>query len=119
MVGRYAVTLLPIAGGYFIAHYLTEVIQGLQWLPELVGNPQAAVEPSVDWIPIQLVWYLSVCAIVLGHVVAIALAHRLALRSMPMRPLLAGLPLVLLMIGYTVLSLWIIAQPIAIEPRSV
>jgi hypothetical protein len=119
MVGRYAVTLLPIAGGYFIAHYLTEVIQGLQWLPELVGNPQAAVEPSVDWIPIQLVWYLSVGTIVLGHVVAIALAHRLALRSMPMRPLLAGLPLVLLMIGYTVLSLWIIAQPIAIEPRSV
>jgi hypothetical protein len=119
MVGTYAVTLLPIAGGYFIAHYLTEVIQGVQWLPVLVGDPLAAVEPSVDWIPIQLVWYLSVGAIVLGHVVAIALAHRVALRSMPTRPLLAGLPLVLLMIGYTVLSLWIIAQPIALEPRSV
>lgn len=118
MVGAYATTLLPIAGGYFIAHYLTEVVQGAQWLPELIGDPLAPVEPSVDWIPIQLVWYLSVGAIVLGHVVAIALAHRLALRSLPGRPLLAGLPLVLLMIGYTVLSLWIIAQPIAIEPRA-
>ena len=29
---------------------------------------------------------------------------------------LAGLPLVLLMIGYTVLSLWIIAQPITVDP---
>jgi hypothetical protein len=29
---------------------------------------------------------------------------------------LAGLPLVVLMVGYTVLSLWIIAQPIVIEP---
>ncbi|HET8586549.1 MAG TPA: hypothetical protein VFM74_01610, partial [Candidatus Limnocylindria bacterium] len=96
MLGTYAVTLLPIAGGYFIAHYLTEVIQGVQWLPELIGDPLAAVEPSVDWIPIQLVWYLSVGAIVLGHVVAIALAHRLALRTRPGRPLLAGLPLVLL-----------------------
>jgi hypothetical protein len=77
----------------------------------------ASVAPSVDWIPIQLVWYLSVGAIVLGHVVAVVLAHRLALRHTPARPILAGLPLVLLMIGYTVLSLWIIAQPITIEPR--
>ena len=28
----------------------------------------------------------------------------------------AGLPLVALMVGYTVLSLWIIAQPITLEP---
>jgi hypothetical protein len=117
ILGRYAVTLLPIAGGYLIAHYLTEVIQGFEWIPVLMRDPMASVAPSVDWIPIQLVWYLSVGAIVLGHVVAVVLAHRLALRHTPARPILAGLPLVLLMIGYTVLSLWIIAQPITIEPR--
>jgi hypothetical protein len=115
-IGGYAVTLLPIAAGYFIAHYLTEVIQGVTWLPGLLRDPLSALEPSVDWIPIQLVWYLSVGAIVLGHVVAVVLAHRLALRDAPTRPVRAGLPLVVLMIGYTVLSLWIIAQPIAIEP---
>jgi hypothetical protein len=115
-IGGYAVTLLPIAAGYFIAHYLTEVIQGVTWLPELLRDPLSPLEPSVDWIPIQLVWYLSVGAIVLGHVVAVGLAHRLALRDAPTRPVRAGLPLVVLMIGYTVLSLWIIAQPIVIEP---
>ncbi len=49
---------------------------------------------------------------------AIALAHRIALRDAPARPVRAGLPLVALMVGYTVLSLWIIAQPITIEPRT-
>jgi hypothetical protein len=115
-IGLHAVTLLPIAGGYLIAHYLTEVIQGVQWLPELLGDPFSPVEPNLNWIPIQLVWYLSVAAIVIGHVAAIMLSQRLVLRDAPGRPILAGLPLVLLMIGYTVLSLWIIAQPITIDP---
>ena len=44
------------------------------------------------------------------------LAHRLALRDAPGRATVAGLPMVALMIGYTVLSLWIIAQPIVVEP---
>jgi hypothetical protein len=53
---------------------------------------------------------------VLGHIVAVVLAHRGALRDSPSRPLLAGLPLVVLMVCYTVLSLWIIAAPITLEP---
>jgi hypothetical protein len=115
-IGLHAVTLLPIAGGYLIAHYLTEVIQGVQWLPELLRDPFSPVEPSLSWLPIQLVWYLSVAAIVIGHIAAIMLSQRLVLRDAPGRPILAGLPLVLLMIGYTVLSLWIIAQPITVDP---
>jgi hypothetical protein len=55
-------------------------------------------------------------AIVLGHVAAIVLSHRIALRDAPSRPILAGIPLALLMIGYTVLSLWIISQPLVVEP---
>ena len=53
---------------------------------------------------------------VIGHIAAVVLAHRIAVRDAPGHPIIAGLPLVLLMIGYTVPSLWIIAQPIAIEP---
>lgn len=114
--GAYATTLLPIAAGYFVAHYLTLVVQGAVWLPELVVNPAAAVAPALDWIPIAFVWYLSVGAIVIGHVAAIVLAHRLALRDVPRSRFLAGAPLVVLMVGYTVLSLWIIAQPITLPP---
>ena len=114
--GQYAAALLPIAAGYLIAHYLTLVIQGLVWLPSLIVDPLMSLAPELDWIPVGFVWYLSVAAIVGGHVVAIVLAHRLALRDSPSRPIVAGLPMVALMIGYTVLSLWIIAQPIVIEP---
>jgi hypothetical protein len=114
--GAYATTLLPIAVGYFVAHYLTLVVQGAVWLPELVAHPTAAVAPTLDWIPIAFVWYLSVGAIVVGHVAAIVLAHRLALRDIPRDRLQAGLPMVVLMVGYTVLSLWIIAQPITLPP---
>ncbi|TMB55475.1 MAG: hypothetical protein E6J47_06685 [Chloroflexi bacterium] len=117
-VGAYAATLLPIAGGYLIAHYLTLLIQGIAWLPGLIVDPVTSVAPPLNWMPISAVWYLSVGAIVLGHVAAVVLAHRLALREAAIRPILAGLPLVVLMIGYTVLSLWIIAQPIALEPGS-
>jgi hypothetical protein len=116
MAGLYAATLLPIAAGYLIAHYLTVLIQGAVWLPELVANPLATVAPPLDWIPISAVWYLSVGAIVGGHIVAVVLAHRAALRDSSSHPVLAGLPLVAVMIGYTVLSLWIIAAPITLEP---
>jgi hypothetical protein len=118
VVGAYAATLLPIAGGYLIAHYLTLVIQGIVWIPTLVADPLSTVAPPLDWMPISAVWYLSVGAIVLGHVAAVVLAHRRALRDSARRPILAGLPLVVLMIGYTVVSLWIIAQPITLEPAT-
>ena len=115
MAGTYAPTLLPIAAGYLIAHYLTLVIQGIAWLPLLIIDP-LALAPVLDMIPTSLIWYLSVAAIVGGHIAAVVLAHRLALRDQSRHPILAGLPLVILMIGYTILSLWIIAQPIVIEP---
>jgi hypothetical protein len=115
-VGVYASTLLPIAGGYMVAHYLTLVIQGASWLPELLANPLATVAPPIDWIPTSLIWYLSVAAIVGGHIAAIVLGHRIALRDAPFRATAAGLPLVALMIGYTIFSLWIIAQQIVVEP---
>ena len=75
-----------------------------------------SLAPDIGWIPVGAIWYLSVAAIVGGHIAGIVLAHRLALRDAPQRATVAGLPMVALMIGYTVLSLWIIAQPIVIEP---
>jgi hypothetical protein len=116
IAGTYASTLLPIAAGYLVAHYLTELIQGAVWLPGLLADPLDTSAPPLDWLPVSGVWYLSVGAIVIGHIVAVVLAHRIALRDSPARPVLAGLPLVVLMVGYTVLSLWIIAAPITLEP---
>ncbi|MFN2484051.1 MAG: hypothetical protein ABR509_03830 [Candidatus Limnocylindria bacterium] len=90
-------------------------MQGLMWLPGLFLDPRS-VAPDIGWIPSEVIWYVSVVAIVVGHVAAVVLAHRLALRSGRRRAFVVGAPLVLLMLGYTVLSLWIIAQPLTIEP---
>jgi hypothetical protein len=112
----YAATLLPIAAGYLVAHYLTLVIRGVVWLPSLIRDPLMSLAPDLGWIPAGAIWYLSVAAIVGGHIAGILLAHRLAVRDAPGQATVAGLPMVALMIGYTVLSLWIIAQPIVIDP---
>ena len=119
LAGRYAATLLPIAGGYMMAHYLTLVLQGAVWLPSLVVDPLMSVAPQLDAIPIAAIWYLSVAAIVGGHVAGILLAHRLTHADSPGHATVAGMPMVALMIGYTVLSLWIIAAPIVVEPGAV
>jgi hypothetical protein len=116
LAGRYATTLLPIAAGYVIAHYLTLVIQGAIWLPSLLADPLSSVAPQLDAIPVAAIWYLSVAAIVGGHIAAVALAHRLAIADAPRRAPLVGLPMVAVMVGYTILSLWIIASPIVVEP---
>lgn len=52
-------------------------------------------------------------SIVAGHVIAVCRAHRMALRVFadPRLALKSELPLLALMIAYTLLSLWIIAQP--------
>ena len=114
--GVYASTLLPIAAGYLIAHYLTLVIQGLIWLPALIVDPLMSLAPDLSFVPIGAIWYLSVAAIVGGHIAGVVLAHRVAIRDSPGRATIAGLPMLALMVGYTILSLWIIAQPIVADP---
>jgi hypothetical protein len=102
-----------------MAHYLTLVIQGAIWLP--TARRRSAHEPlataRLDPDRLRLVPQRLLDRG--GHVAGIVLAHRLALRDSPSRPVVAGLPMVALMIGYTVLSLWIIAQPIVLEPGPV
>ena len=62
----------------------------------------------------RFVWITSVVAIVAGHIVAVYLAHAMALRSFHdnRATLLSQIPMLILMVGYTMISLWILAQPI-------
>jgi len=55
-----------------------------------------------------------VIAIVLGHIVAVFVAHVTALREFGSRALAlrSQYPMLALMVGYTMVSLWIVAQPI-------
>lgn len=119
----FVVTLIPIAIGYHLAHYLSYFLQQGQLVLRLVSDPfalgwdlfgTAHYRPNFDVVGARFIWYVSVIAIVTGHIVAVYCAHRIALRKIPDRQkvLASQLPMLVLMIAYTVISLWIIAQPV-------
>lgn len=121
---RFVFSLVPIAIGYHLAHYFSYLlIQGQMAIP-LLGDPfglgwnpfgLAGRGIDIGIVDMRLVWLVAVAGVVLGHVAAVFVAHAAALadgRTRPGRAIRSQLPLVLLMIAYTILSLWILSQPI-------
>ena len=119
----YAFTLVPIALAYEAAHYYTLfLIQG-QAMIALVSDPfglgwnlfgTAGYEINVGVVRADVVWYSQVALIVVGHVIAVYLAHGIALHLLQdqKRAVRSQYPMLALMVLYTVLSLWILNQPI-------
>lgn len=116
---RYAPTLIPIIVGYFVAHYLTYFYQvGQQTLIQL-SDPLATganLLGTGDW---RLHYGLSdhptalaitkVCAIVCGHVIGATAAHDRAMAWLPSTHRVLGqLAMMTLMVGYTVLGLFLL-----------
>ncbi|WP_431478429.1 hypothetical protein [Massilia eburnea] len=119
--GWYVLTLVPIAIAYHFAHYLSFLAMAGQYLIPLASDPL-----NLGWdlfgtrfyfvrlglVDARMVWYVSLFAIVAGHVAAVWLGHQTALRQFGTRATRSQLPMLALMVAYTLLSLWIIAQPI-------
>jgi len=117
-------TLVPIALVYNAAHNYSYLIVQAQGLFPLLDDPLgrgwhllpalAAYRPSYALAGAGTVWYMQVILIVLGHVIAVWLAHLRAGERFrtARRALLSQYPMLALMVGYTMTSLWILAQPI-------
>ena len=105
-------SLVPIAYGYLVAHYLQYVVTNGQLLLPVLGKDDYVVD--VELLPTSFYWYVSVAVIVVVHVVAVVLANRVLTRHVPdpARARRAELPWLLAMVGYTALSLWLVAQPL-------
>jgi hypothetical protein len=119
----FALSLVPIALAYHLAHYLTYLITQGQFIIPLASDPfgwdwnlwgTANYKVNIGLVGARFAWVLAVAAIVIGHVVAVFVAHVQAARTYPtpLAALRSQYPLLALMVGYTVASLWIIAQPI-------
>jgi hypothetical protein len=115
--------LVPIAIAYLVAHYLSFLVTAGQYLVPLVSDPlglgwnlfgtaQHFVRMGI--VDARWVWMIALGVIVAGHVAALYLGHLVAMRdSSGRRAAVRGqLPMLALMVGYTMASLWIIAQPI-------
>ncbi len=114
----FALTLVPIALVYDTAHYYSYLVVQSQWLPFLLRDPFGAgpapqFTPNFTLANAAVVWYVQVVLIVAGHVIAVYLAHlRAAERFRSARnALISQYPMLILMVCYTMTSLWILAQP--------
>ena len=81
----------------------------------------AEFRPDIAIIDAGTTWYLAVSAIVIGHVMALVVSHCLAitLSGSPRIASLITLPLTVLMILFTMLSLMIIAEPMTTSTFSI
>jgi hypothetical protein len=115
----FALTLIPIALVYNAAHNYTYLVIQSQGLPmafqrTFTSGPPPPFVASFALANAAIVWYLQVVLIVIGHVIAVYLAHLRAGERFrtAKNSLLSQYPMLILMVGYTMTSLWILAQPI-------
>jgi polyferredoxin len=119
----FVLSLVPIAIGYHLAHYFTYLLIQGQLAIGLVSDPfgfgwnlfgTAGWRPDIAIVGARFAWYTAVTAIVVGHIVAVWVAHVIALQRFDGRDaaVRSQYPMLVLMVGYTMLSLWIVAQPI-------
>jgi hypothetical protein len=119
----FALTLVPIAIGYHVAHYLAFLLVQGQYLIPLLSDPfgygwdifgTAGYRVDIAVVGARFEWYAAVSAIVLGHIAAVYLAHAKAMQVFGRRTvaLRSQVPLTALMVVYTFVSLSILAEPI-------
>jgi hypothetical protein len=119
--------LVPIAIGYLIAHYLTFLLGEGQRIVVALSDPfqlgwdlfgGAFFEPSIDWLPPSLVWTVMLLAVIGGHVAGAWAGHLAAMRDATgtaAEARRAQVPLAILMVVLTVLTLWSLGQEVMDE----
>lgn len=114
-------TLVPIAAAYNIAHYFTFILVPGQRIISLISDPfgfglnlfgTASYQINDSFLQASTVWYTQVFMIIIGHVLAVIIAHVVAVQILGdrRRAMLSQFPILVLMVIYTISSLWIIAQ---------
>ena len=83
---------------------------GFGW--DLVGTSDFDVNIAI--IDARFAWILSVVALVAGHIISVFTAHVIAIRKTKSHTVAirSQYPMLFLMVFYTAVSLWIVAQPI-------
>ena len=123
---RLAISVLPIALGYHIAHYLTAFMVNIQYSIAAASDP---LHSGADYLglgtfyvttgffntrdTVRVIWLTQAVAVVIGHVVAVMVAHEIArnIYGSGKRAIVSQLPISVFMILYTLLSLWLLASP--------
>jgi len=114
----FAPALLPIAAGYHLAHFLGYFLRLSPSLAGVISSPLSApANATVLTIP---GWFgtLQILLVLLGHVLAIWVAHSRAFELFPgiFKPIRSQYATTVVMIFYTMASLWVVTQPFGEPP---
>lgn len=126
-IGLFVLSILPISLAYHFSHYLTVFMINGQWAIVAANDPLAT---GADWFgladfrvtasflnvaeDVERIWQVQVFAIVMGHVLAVVLAHGLTARMVwksKFSAVLSQVPLGILMVLYTLFGLWLLSSP--------
>jgi hypothetical protein len=112
-------SLIPIVVGYVIAHYLSFFVsEGIAFI-QLFGDPLSRGWTLTSWAdgidkytiydhPTALA-VIKVVSVITGHVLGVIAAHDRAVRLLPRRHALLGqLPMLVVMVCYTLTGLWLL-----------
>jgi hypothetical protein len=120
LAARFAHTLVPIALAYVVAHYFSLLFVNGQAIGYLVSDPLGhganlfgTSQWTVDygWISANVIWYVQVAALVLGHVAGLVLAHDRALVTFKEGRVATRSQywMLAVMIAFTSLGLWLLS----------
>ncbi|MBX9824205.1 MAG: hypothetical protein K2Y27_04330 [Xanthobacteraceae bacterium] len=127
LAGQFVLSLVPIAIAYHLAHYFSMLAIAGQFIIPLVSDPlghgwdlfgTTLYRIDIGLVDARFIWYLSVASIVSGHMIAVWIGHVTAYAVLDTGAARRSqYAMLVLMVGYTMLSLWILAQPI-VEPAA-
>ena len=123
LMTAFVFSLVPIALAYHFAHYLGFLLIQGQLIIPLASDPfgnganffgTASYVVDITVTNARFIWFFAVTSIVVGHIIAVYLAHLKAVNIFVDRNLAlkSQVPMLVLMVLYTVVSLWIISRPI-------
>ena len=117
---RFAMTLVPIALAYLVAHYFSLVVFQGQAIGFLISDPLGngsdlfgTATASIDYgaVSASTIWYVQVITLVSGHVAALTMAHDRALVEFHdgRDATRSQYWMLTVMVGYTALGLWLLS----------
>ncbi|MEZ2311732.1 hypothetical protein AB6809_34490 [Paraburkholderia sp. RCC_158] len=122
LLSDFARSLVPIAFFYHVTHYFSVALSQAPQIYRLISDPfgwgwnlfgtaQGALRPFM--IDASVVWHLQVVMVLIGHVLAVYIAHGQSFQSFQSRSkaLISQIPMMTLMMGLTASGLWILSLP--------
>ncbi len=117
-----APSLVPIAAGYHLAHFLGYVLSLAPALRAALLDPLGGGAPAAGGFQVAVLpdWFgfLQLGFVLLGHLLAVWVAHSISFELFPgaRQPIRSQYPLILVMVGYTLVSAWVIVSPTVPTP---